>query len=109
MNQASTVKDKHIEKILIATSLHPMTAMNLSRIFGIPSAICHRKVNLLESLDLITCVERLMSEEDGITKVYSAKRDKVTVHQDDGRFVVRINVPLDLALQLSYGWRTLLA
>ena len=109
MSNPIPVRDKYIEKILIATSLKPMTASGVSKVFGIPVAICHRKMKLLEGLGLVTCTRRVASEEKGTVKFYSASEDIVKVAQDNDRFVVRIDVPLDVALDISIGWRDFVA
>ena len=105
MSNPIPVMDKYIEKILIATSLKPMTATGVSKVFGIPVAICHRKMKLLEGLGLVTCAQRVVTEEKGTVKFYKAHEDKVNVVKDNGRYVVKINVPLDVALDISIGWR----
>jgi hypothetical protein len=43
----------------------------------------------------------VVSDEDGTTKVYEAVKNKVMVHKEDGRYVVKIDVPISVALELS--------
>ena len=103
------VRDKYIEKILIATSIKPMTACGVSKVFGIPIAICHRKMKLLEGLGLVTCARIVVSDERRTVKLYSAQEEKVKVAKDNGRYVVRIDVPHNVALDISIGWRDFVA
>jgi predicted transcriptional regulator len=103
------VRDKYIEKILIATSLKPMTASGVAKIFGIPIAICHRKIKMLEGMGLVTCAKRIVTEERGTVKFYSAREEKVKVAKDDGQYIVRIDIPHDKALDISIGWRDFVA
>jgi transcription initiation factor IIE alpha subunit len=93
--------DKYIEKILIGTSLRPMTTIDLSKLYSIPIAECQKKMRLLENLGLVICVRKVVSDEDGTTKVYEAVKNKVMVHKEDGRYVVKIDVPISVALELS--------
>jgi len=109
MSNPVPVMDKYIEKILIATSLKPMTAAGVSKVFGIPVAICHRKMKLLEGMGLVTCTRRIVNEEKGTVKFYKALEDKVNVEKDNGRYVVRIDVPLHVAIDISLGWRDFVA
>jgi hypothetical protein len=103
MSNPVPVMDKYLEKILIATSLKPMTATGVSRVFGIPVAICHRKIKLLEGLGLVTCTQRIVSDDKRTIKIYKAHEVKVDVSKDNGRYIVRLNVPPDVALDISIG------
>ena len=109
MSQTIPVRDKYIEKILIATSIKPMTASGVSKVFGIPIAICHRKMKLLEGMGLVTCAQKVVSNERQTVKLYSAHEEKVKVEKDNDRYVVRIDVPLDVALDISIGWTDFVA
>lgn len=105
MSDSIPVRDKYVEKILIATCLKPMTAFGVPKVFGIPVVICHRKIKLLEGPGLVTCAQRIVTEDKGTVKFYRANEDSVEVAKGNGRYVVRINVPPSIALDISIGRR----
>lgn len=109
MSSPVHVRDKNIEKILIATSLKPMTAYGVSKVFGIPVALCHRKMKMLEGLGLVACVRKVISDEKGTVKFYRAQEDKVNVTNGNGGYVVRIDVPTSVAMDICIGWRDFVA
>ncbi len=100
MDSGRTVMDKYIEKILIGTSLKPLTSRKISEIYGIPIATCHRKIHMLERFGLVVCVRRFFSNGTGPIKVYRASEEKVKVTRENGRYIVRVNVPLGIAVDL---------
>lgn len=94
--------DKFIEKILIGTSQKPMTTKSLSELYDIPIALCIKKMRLLEKLGLVVCVKKIViDDDDGMTRLYRASEDKVKVHRENGRYVVKIDLPLGTAIDLS--------
>jgi hypothetical protein len=109
MSSPVLVSDKYIEKILIATSLKPMTATDVSKAFGIPIAVCNSKMKMLEGLGLIKCSKRVVASETRTVNFYSAMEDRVKVSRDDGRYVVKIDVPLGVALDISLEWHDFVA
>lgn len=109
MSNQVLVTDKYIEKILIATSLKPMTPSSVSKVFGIPIAICQSKMKLLEGLGLVICSKRVIASETRTLYFYSTKEDRVKVSKDNDRFVVRIDVPIGVVLDLSLGWHDVVA
>jgi hypothetical protein len=103
MDSGRPVMDKYIEKILIGTSLRPMTPLRISEIYGIPIATCHRKIHMLERFGLVVCVKKYFSNGNGPIKVYKASEEKVKVTRENGTYIVRVNVSLDIAVDLHRG------
>lgn len=101
MSNGMAVTDKYMEKILIGISLRPLTTRKISELYGIPAAVCSKKIKMLESYGLVVCVKKLPSHDDGPIKVYRASEEKVKIEQENGRYVVKIKVPLDIALELN--------
>ncbi len=109
MEQERKIRDRYIEDILVCTSYEPMTAQKISAIYGIPIAICYKKIKLLERYGLIHSVKMHDSrnygkESNGGTKLYRASEDKVKIEQENGRSIVKINVPFGIAMDLSRRW-----
>ena len=102
MSTRKAEMDKFIEKILIGTSQKPMTTKNLSELYDIPIALCIKKIKLLEKLGLVVCVRKVVMKDDDLTsRFYRASEDKVKVHRENGRYVVKIDLPLGTAIDLS--------
>lgn len=101
MDENIVMLDRYIEKILICTSQKPMTAKKISELYDIPIAICNKKMRMLESLGLVVCVKKLTLDNDGMTKFFIASEKRVKVEHENGRYVVKINVPLNVAMELS--------
>lgn len=109
MEQERKVRDRYIEDILVCTSYEPMTAKKISAIYGIPIAICYKKIKLLERYGLVHCVKMPNSQDyggkgNGGVKLYRASEDKVKIEHENGRSIVKINVPFGIAMDLSRRW-----
>src|SRR6266571_4177770 len=58
---SQTIMDEYSARILLGTSSGPVSAIELSRRFGIPIAACYRRIKDLERLGLMFCERELPS------------------------------------------------
>ncbi len=59
-------------KILLATMGKAKSAYELSEKYGIPIAVCYRKIKLLEDSGLIFCAERRLTREGKRISLYKS-------------------------------------
>lgn len=55
--------DRHSARIILATTINPRSAFDLSENLGIPIAVCFRKIKLLEDAGFIICAERRFTKD----------------------------------------------
>jgi hypothetical protein len=111
MEEERKIRDRYIEDILVCTSYEPMSPQMISAIYGIPIATCFKKIKLLERYGLVHCVKTLApkgngGKGNGGVKIYRASEDKVKIEQENGRTIVKINVPFGIAFDLSQRWNS---
>ncbi|HAX95077.1 MAG TPA: hypothetical protein DCY35_00925 [Prolixibacteraceae bacterium] len=88
--------DSDMEKILLGTYQRSRTAVELSEIYGMPIAICFRKIKVLKNRNLLKTNETsaLWGKK---TERYTANLEDAYVFYDSGRVKVRFTVVLQMA------------
>lgn len=81
--------DEYARSLLAATSHEPMTASELSDQCDMSVSTVYRRLDALESCDLVA--SRVRPDADGDhTREYESQLDRLLVSLDDGDFEVRI-------------------
>ena len=89
--------DQDIEKILIGTYQGARSALELSEIYGIPTATCFRKIRQLREMGLLEIEKTVYTSNDKKVDYYSANLENAYVYYDSGRLKVRFKVVLQMA------------
>ena len=96
INATKFVGDVEVEKILLGTCGREMTVRWISVAYGIPPAVCYRKVLALLNGGLLTETRAHLCRDGKIIKFYRANLEKAYVHYDDGRIKIRLKVVLNI-------------
>lgn len=89
--------DSDMEKILLGTYGKSRSAQELSEMYGIQTALCHRKVRILMNRGLLSVTETVQGADGKETKCYTANLENAYVYYDSGRMKVRFTVVLQMA------------
>lgn len=96
INATKFVGDVEVEKILLGTCDREMTVRWLSMAYGIPLAICHRKVLVLVNDGLLTETRAHLCQDGKTIKFYRANMENAYVFYDNGRFKIRFKIILNV-------------
>jgi len=89
--------DPDMERILAGTYEKSRSAIELSKIYGIPIAICHRKIKTLKKRGLLRTMEAIQDSRGKKHERYSANLENAYVYYDSGKIKVRFTVVLQMA------------
>jgi hypothetical protein len=91
------ITDMDMEKILLGTYQKSKSAMELSEMYGIPIAVCFKKIKILKKMGLLNVTETVRTAGGKKAEYYTANLDDAYVHYDSGRVKVRFTVVLQMA------------
>lgn len=97
---SQTVMDPYSVRILLGTSESAVSALELSRRFGIPIAACYRRIRQLESAGLVYCERALPSRNGKGLQLFRSRLRSVRVRLEDGRLTASV-IMADAASPLS--------
>ena len=89
--------DQDIEKILISTYQGAKSALEISEMYGIPTATCFRKIKQLRSMGLLEVEKSVYTSNNKKVDYYSANLENAYVFYDSGKMKVRFKVVLQMA------------
>ena len=89
---SQTVMDEYSARILMGTFERPVSALELSRRFGIPIAACYRRIKELEGLGLVYCERELPSRNGKGLQLFRSLLKSVRITLEDGNLRVRVEV-----------------
>ena len=89
--------DTDMEKILIGTYNMSKNASELSEKYGIPIAVCFRKIKILKNRGLVRVVETVKGDNGKAVEYLTANLENAYVFYDSGRVKVRFTVVLQMA------------
>ncbi len=89
--------DQDIEKILLGTYKKSKSVQEISEMYGIPIAVCFRKVRKLSNMGLMEVKETIFSSNSKKVDYYTANLDNAYVFYDSGKLKVRFKVVLQMA------------
>lgn len=92
----AVLDDEPSRRILTETSMHTLSASELSDRCGVSGPTVYRRLERLRRCDLVE--ERTEPDPSGghHRQVYAAKLDRVTVSLDDGELTVRVDRDEDM-------------
>ena len=89
-----------VRRILVATSVRPMSAKELADICDRSLATIYRRVQAMEDYDLLS--EELARDPDGTQyNEYKSDLNKITISVDEGRLNVNIDIEKDTVDQFA--------
>src|SRR5438309_5044219 len=87
---SQTVMDEYSARILMGTFERPVSALELSRRFGIPIAACYRRIKELEGLGLVYCEQELPSRNGKGHQLFRSRLKSVRISLEDGNLRARV-------------------
>ena len=82
---SQTVMDPYSARILLGTCEGAVSALDLSRRFGIPIAACYRRIRQLERMGLVYCERALPSRNGKGLQLFRSRLKSVRVTLEEGR------------------------
>src|SRR5205807_3082289 len=92
---SQTVMDEYSARILMGTFERPVSALELSRRFGIPIAACYRRIKELEGLGLVYVEAALPSRNGKGLQLYRSRLRSVRIAFEDGKLRARVELGRD--------------
>ncbi len=98
------IADEYAAKILVSAFYKPRTAIEMSRLYGIPIAACYRRIRMLENCGLLRCVERKLTSEGKRISVYQSMLKGATIFMENGVLRARFELVGAAAEDYSEEW-----
>ena len=89
---SQTVMDEYSARILMGTFEQSVSALELSRRFGIPIAACYRRIKELEGLGLVYCERELPSRNGKGLQLFRSRLRSVRITLEDGNLRARVEI-----------------
>ena len=86
------VTDKYVSKILLTVHKKPKCAQDISKKCDIPIAACYRRINALESLGFLRCIESRLNQKGKRVKFYLSQIQQMHLFMENGRFKMKIKL-----------------
>jgi len=86
------IMDDYVMKILVATLNRPMSTQQLAFKFGIPIAVCYRKMKELLAADLVMREDKVLTQQGKWVQLYRSKVKGAYVFLEKGDLRVRIEL-----------------
>src|SRR5438093_13214082 len=87
---SQTVMDEYSARILMGTFERPVSALELSRRFGIPIAACYRRIKELEGLGVVYCEQELPSRTGKGLQLFRSRLKSDRIGLEDGNLRARL-------------------
>lgn len=87
---SQTVMDPYSARILLGTCENAVSALDLSRRFGIPIAACYRRIRQLEEMGLVFRERALPSRNGKGLQLFRSRLKSVRVTLEEGRLKASI-------------------
>lgn len=84
--------DEYVMKILMASLKTPRSTQELSLEFGIPIAVCYRKVKELMAANLIMKEKKVLTSQGKWVQLYRSKLKSAVVFLEKGELRVRVEL-----------------
>lgn len=89
---SNLITDKYALEILIYTYKKPKSIQNISSTFGIPIAVCYRRVRQLEKLGFLKCVDKKLNGRGRWYKLYQSQIVNAHFFLENGEFRARVQL-----------------
>ena len=106
LESSRLIMDEYSAKILAATTRKPKSAIQLSKKYGIPIAICYRRIHKLEEADFLEEADRVLTQDGKRVSVYKSKLKNVHIIFEDGKFKVKMDKK-DEPPRKQEGWESI--
>ncbi len=100
---SQTVMDEYSARILMGTFERSVSALELSRRFGIPIAACYRRIKELEGLGLVYCERELPSRNGKGLQLFRSRLTSVRIAFEDGNLRARVEIGPPGVLAAPHG------
>lgn len=98
------IMDEKNIRILSATAFRPLSAREIAYLFDIPLVSCYRKMAELESLGLLKCVDRPLTQSGKRVKVYKSQLIRVSVNFEGGKLKITLDVAWKKTQHFEVSW-----
>jgi len=98
------IMDEKNIRILSATAFKPLSAREIAYMFDIPLVSCYRKMAELESLGLLKCVDRPLTQSGKRVKVYKSQLIRVAVTFEGGKLKITMDVAWKKTQHFEVSW-----
>lgn len=89
---SNLISDKYVSKILMSTFKKPKSVQKISASYGIPIAVCYRKVRQLERLGFLTCIGDKLNGNGKRVKLYQSQIVNAHFFMEKGKFRARVQL-----------------
>ncbi len=86
------VSDRHVSKILMSTHKKPKSVQDISGAYGIPIAVCYRKVRELEKLGFLSCDGTKLNGNGKSVKLFKSQIINAYFFLEKGKFRARVQL-----------------
>ena len=100
---SQTVMDEYSARILMGTFEQSVSALELSRRFGIPIAACYRRIKELEGLGLVYCERGLPSRNGKGLQLFRSRLTSVRITLEDGNLRARVEIGPSAVLAATHS------
>ncbi len=104
---SNLISDKYVSKILMSTYKKPKSVQNISASFGIPIAVCYRKVRQLESLGFLRCIGDRLNGNGKRVKLYQSQIVNAHFFLEKGQFRARVQLSSGTVDDFGGSWSLL--
>ena len=101
---SNMISDKYVSRILMSTYKKPQSIQNLSASYGIPIAVCYRKVRQLEKLGFIGCIGSKLNKNGKRVKLYQSQIVNAFFFLEKGKFRARIQLSSGTVDDFGGSW-----
>ncbi|HKZ98109.1 MAG TPA: helix-turn-helix domain-containing protein [Thermoplasmata archaeon] len=92
---SQSVMDEYSARILLGTYSEAVSALELSRRFGIPIAACYRRIRDLSDMGLVFCEKELPSRNGKGLQLFRSRLRSVRISLEEGRLRARVELSPD--------------
>jgi hypothetical protein len=101
---SNLITDKYALEILMYTYKKPKSIQNISSAFGIPIAMCYRRVRQLEKLGFLRCVGKKLNGSRKWHKLYQSQIVNAHFFLEKGKFRVRVQLSSGIVDDFGGSW-----
>jgi hypothetical protein len=98
------IMDEKNIRILSATAFRSLSAREIAYMFDIPLVSCYRKMAELESLGLLKCVDRPLTQSGKRVKVYKSQLIRVSVNFEGGKLKITLDIAWKKTQHFEVSW-----
>jgi len=101
---SSLISDKYVSKILLCTFKKPKSVQKISATYGIPIAVCYRRVRQLEDLGFIRCIGTRLNGNGKRVSLYQSQIVNAHFFLEKGKFRARVQLSSGVVDDFGGTW-----